>query len=80
MTILRARFDGRVLIPEEPIDLPTECMLELHVEPITGEKPKTALQRLAEKLAQYPSDPDSPGDAAAQHDHYLYGTPKQEDP
>lgn len=42
-------------------------------------RPMTALQRLAAKLAQYPVDANSPTDAAAQHDHYLYGTPKRDD-
>lgn len=34
------------------------------------------LARLAEAVASFPSDPQTPTDAAAQHDHYLYGTPK----
>lgn len=33
MIRLRARFDGRVLIPEEPVDLPAGQLLELQVEP-----------------------------------------------
>jgi hypothetical protein len=79
-TKLRARFDGHVLIPEGPVELPTECVIELDARPLTDEKPKTTLQRLAEIAAKYPADPDSPGDAAAQHDHYLYGTPKRGNP
>ena len=35
------------------------------------------LDRLA---AQSPTDPNGPVDGAAQHDHYLYGTPKRENP
>lgn len=34
MIILRARFDGRVLIPEEPVELPRGCVLELQVREI----------------------------------------------
>jgi len=79
-TRLRARFDGRVLIPEDPVDLPTEWVIELQARPLTGVKPKTGLQRLAEIAAKYPPGPESPQDGAAQHDHYLYGTPKREDP
>lgn len=31
MTTLRARFDGKVLVPEEPVDLPVGRVLELEV-------------------------------------------------
>jgi len=33
MTVqLRAHFDGRVLVPEEPLDLPVDQALILHIE------------------------------------------------
>lgn len=35
------------------------------------------LARLAETVASLPSDPQTPTDAAAQHDHYLYGVSKK---
>ena len=35
------------------------------------------LRNLADWAETLPADPDSPGDAAAQHDHYLYGQPKR---
>ena len=31
MTTLRAHFDGNVLIPEEPVELPRDCVLEVQV-------------------------------------------------
>lgn len=31
MTSFRARFDGKVLIPEDSLDLPTDRLLEVHV-------------------------------------------------
>ncbi len=78
MTTLIAHFDGRVLVPEEPVALPTDCRLEVRVSPLKGaatqQRPLAALAALAK---QFPANPDSPGDAAAQHDHYLYGTPKK---
>ena len=81
MTILRAKFDGRVLIPEGSVDLPMDRMLEVHVEPVEPTEPvKTTLQRLADLARNFPSNPNSATDAAAQHDHYLYGTPKRRDP
>ena len=33
------------------------------------------LAKLAGAVASFPSDPQMPPDAAAQHDHYLYGLP-----
>jgi hypothetical protein len=79
MTTFRAHFDGRALIPDDPVELPTGCPLQVQVMPMPaprseGGRPLAALAEMAERL---PIDPDSPGDAAAQHDHYLYGTPKR---
>lgn len=79
MTVLKAHFDGKVLVPDEPVDLPRDCPLEVHVKAL-GKEPdngKTPLQRLAEALQQYPDNPDWPEDGAAQLDHYLYGSPKR---
>jgi hypothetical protein len=78
MTTLIAHFDGRVLVPEEPASLPTDCLLEVHVSPLKdGKGGRRPLKALAALAKQFPANPDSPGDAAAQHDHYLYGTPKK---
>jgi len=71
-TTLRVRFDGKVITPMEPADLPIGREFEIQVsDPL-----KMPLQELGELLDQLPFDPDMPPDAAAQHDHYLYGTPK----
>lgn len=79
MTI-RARFDGRVLVPDEPLELPLNCRVELEVrrvvEPSAGVP--TPLQELAARLAEIPDNPDWPADGAMQHDHYIYGTPKRD--
>lgn len=105
MTTLKARFDGHVLVPEEPVVLPQGTTLKVYVEedkpcaakkgsladlaewamnlPIDPDSPtdgaigKRPLQELAEALNGLPFDPNSPTDGAAQHDHYLYGTPKR---
>ena len=36
MTTLRAHFDGRVLIPDEPVDLPRDRTLLLEVQEMTS--------------------------------------------
>ena len=45
----------------------------VRVEPVE-DRPLTDLVRLAEHL---PGNADWPVDGAAEHDHYLYGTPKR---
>jgi hypothetical protein len=72
MATVKAHFDGKVLIPDEPVNLPANCAVELDVRPV-GEKP---LQTLARRLEQLPDNADWPQDGASQHDHYLYGTSK----
>lgn len=87
-TRLKAKFDGKVLIPQEPVNLPQDRSLTVVIEETEqertldtdGHKSLTGLANLAQKLSQYPPNPDSPGDLAAQHDHYLYGTPKRPNP
>ena len=78
MKTLRAHFDGKVLQLDEPADLPVNQPLEVNVRAlapeVSGESP---LQRLARLAREFPADPDWPADGAAQHDHYLYGTPKR---
>lgn len=75
MTRFRAHYDGRVLVPDEPIDLPVGASLDVSATAIDDDKPP--LVRLLELAQQFPDDPDAPTDGAAQHDHYLYGTPKR---
>jgi hypothetical protein len=84
MTTLKVRFDGHVLVPEQPVVLPQDRVLEIYVEDdptydaSAGEPlKKTPLLELVEALKDLPYDPNSPTDGAAQHDHYLYGTPKR---
>ena len=84
MTVLKAHFDGKVLVPDEPVSLPVNCPLEVHVHPVAGrqgtgdhESEGAPLQRLAEVFSKHPSPPNAMTNGAAQHDHYLYGMPKK---
>lgn len=75
---LRVHFDGKVLIPEQPVDLPIGRTLEVQVSEVQdASTPPAPLEKLADLVSQFP--PRTPGncDGAAQHDHYLYGTPKR---
>lgn len=78
MATLRAHFDGRVLIPDEPVDLPVGCALEIQVRALTSaQATKPPLQELADVVGTLPQSDELPADGAAQHDHYLYGMPKK---
>ncbi len=77
MTVLRAHFDGKVLVPSGPVDLPIGPELEVQVTPVEVATEPTLLQRLAKLAETLPANPDVPTDGAAQHDHYLYGLPKK---
>lgn len=78
MKTLRAHFDGKVLQLDEPADLPVNQPLEVEIRTVSAEASgENPLQRLARLARELPNDPDWPADGAAQHDHYLYGTPKR---
>lgn len=77
MTVLKAHFDGKVLVPTQPVDLPVGPELEIQVTPVAGSDAPTLLQRLAKLSETLPTNPEAPADGAAQHDHYLYGLPKK---
>lgn len=69
--MITAHFDGKVIIPDEPVQLPVGQPLRLHLELADTLQPFEDLLRFAADL------PDAPPDLAAQHDHYLYGSPKR---
>lgn len=78
MIRVRARFDGRTFTPEEPVNLPADTTVEILITSANSKPSARApLAELAELMKQFPDDPDMPTDAAAQHNHYLYGTPKR---
>jgi hypothetical protein len=74
-----ARFDGRVIVPEQPVDLPRDRSFVVHVETSAAvdsafrETPLSALEWLTENAV----DDELPVDLSAQHDHYLYGSPRR---
>jgi predicted DNA-binding antitoxin AbrB/MazE fold protein len=79
--VIQAIFENGVFRPSEPVQLPESCRVELILRqtavidsPLTEKPP---LAKLAEIAASHPENPNAPADLAAQHDHYLYGTPKR---
>lgn len=79
VTMVKAKFDGRVFVPEGPVDLPVGYELEITIAPSGAEngapKKKTGLQQLAEAARQFGPSPELPSDYAAQIHHYLHGLP-----
>jgi len=78
MIAIHAHFDGKVTIPDEPVDLPQDQTLIVRIEPIGqagAAEGESALDWLAENAV------DStvlPADLSREHDHYLYGRPKKD--
>ena len=75
---LHAVFDGKVLIPEEQVELEIGEHCELIIE---GRQSKIDIEDVEKdpafdlsELAVRTSIPD----LATEHDHYLYGTPKRQ--
>jgi hypothetical protein len=78
MSTIKARFDGNVFVPQEPVDLPVGCELEIILPSVPQQGAAgPPLAALAELLQRFPDNPEWPADGADQHDHYLYGTPKK---
>jgi hypothetical protein len=69
---IAAHFDGRFIVPDEPVQLPVGQPLRVHIELAEVSPP-----RFADLLGFAADLPDAPADLSAQHDHYLYGTPKR---
>lgn len=76
MIAIHARFDGKVLVPDQPLDLPANQRVVVRIEPVKEETGQdySALQWIAENSV----DAELPEDLAHQHDHYLYGKPKKD--
>lgn len=79
MTI-QAIYENGVFRPLETVALAEGCRVEILQINVLG-SPISAddrpLLRLVEIAQRFPDNPDTPTDFAAQHDHYLYGTPKR---
>ena len=71
-TVVTVTFDGRTLLPESPLDLKPNTQYVVTIEPLT-----IAEGNAWDVLESMTGAIDAPEDWAAEHDHYLYGTPKR---
>ena len=78
MTV-NAHFDGRAIIPDEPLDMPPDQALILQIERVGPREPSEE-SALAWLSANAVENDALPTDLADQHDHYLYGFPTKDTP
>lgn len=79
MIAFNAHFDGKVIVPEHPVDLPVDRAFVVHVETSAHADSEPSGEPLSglRWLVDHAVEDELPSDLAAQHDHYLYGTPKR---
>lgn len=69
MVSIRAHYDGKVFVPDEPVDVPPNSRVRLLlVEDSSVERPLLGLLRVVE---QVPDDPSWPPNGAVEHDHHF---------
>jgi hypothetical protein len=77
MTV-NAHFDGRVIVPDEPLDLPPNQPLIVQIEPVSGSGEPVEESALTWLAANAVESDALPTDLADKHDHYLYGCPAED--
>lgn len=73
--IVNAHFDGKVIVPDQPLNYQPNQALIVQIEPINNETElatESALTWLGSNAIESSTQPE---DLADQHDHYLYGLP-----
>lgn len=69
---LKAHFDGKAFIPDEPVQLPAGSAVTIKIVPVNG----NSLGDLVDLARKHPIE-DAPADWSEQHDHYIHGASKQ---
>jgi hypothetical protein len=78
MVAIKGHFDGKVFVPDEPVNLPRGQSVLLHVQRTDAPASDTNnCESIWSTLQQYAGTVEAPADWSAEHDHYLYGTPKR---
>ncbi len=78
MILIHAHFDGTVIVPDDPVDLPLDQALIVRIEPVS-QPDHPAEESCLDWLAEHAVDSATlPTDLSLQHDHYLYGRPKKD--
>jgi len=74
----RGHIENGAVVFDEPTELPEGAPVKIHVFQMPSDSQEEAMPSLAETLAPFIGKAVGlPEDAAENHDHYLYGTPKK---
>lgn len=74
MVQFTGHFDGRVIMPDERVEIPVNTPLRVTIEPATGnELHPVDWQRLLDLASG--CEIQGPADLAERHDHYAHGKP-----
>jgi hypothetical protein len=73
MVTVSAHFDGRVIVPDEPLDLPPNQALIVQIERVGGDAAPSDESALTWLAANAVDSEVLPTDLADRHDRYLYG-------
>ena len=73
-----AHTDGKVLLPDEPVDLSAGARYHVSIAPVVEkeEEDSRSVWKLLLSMAGTAKG-DYPTDLAKNHDHYLHGRPKR---
>jgi hypothetical protein len=74
---VNAHFDGKAIVPDEPLDLPPNQALIVQIESV-GAREIADESALAWLAANAVENDALPADLADRHDHYLYGRPTED--
>lgn len=72
MTV-NAHFDGKVIVPDEPLDLAPNQALVIQIQSVGGEEGSTEESSLSWIAANAVDSDALPADLSDRHDQYLYG-------
>ena len=75
--LVNAHFDGKAIIPDEPLDLPPYQALIVQIER-AGTHETAEVSAVAWLAANAVESDELPTDLADRHDHYLYGSPTKD--
>lgn len=74
-----AHFDGKVIVPDEPLDLLPNQALILQIQTVGGQIAPAEDSALAWIAANAVDSEALPVDLADRHDHFLYGRPSRDE-
>jgi hypothetical protein len=78
MTSVDATYDGKVVLPDEPLPLPPDARVTISFEMADEEQPPAETKKKGEPYAvlkaALAANIEGPPDWSERVDHYLYGT------